>query len=499
MKARRLTGKEREFLTLVSNTAFANPFSDRRAERYLKISGLSARSDGKARFRAVSRKVHEFLVDLQKAGRHKIDAFSGSDRLILANTHLFDVFHQSLVKLDQIIEKQIATMDATCSVPFAKTVLEALASRGFSTKEAARYFAMFYQLRRAYHFIDCALVGRSQSMKQLRLSLWNNTFTHDMHLYEQHLWNRMEDFSTLLLGETGTGKGAAATAIGRSGFIPFNEKRQSFDESFMRSFTAINLSQFPETLIESELFGHRKGAFTGAVEAHEGVFARCSPHGAIFLDEIGDVSVPVQIKLLQVIQDRVFSPVGSHERKTFRGRVIAASNKSIEKLRTEGLFRDDFFYRLCSDVIVVPPLRERIREDSGELDDLIGLTVGRIVGGSPADKLQELTAMVRSVIERDLVPEYPWPGNVRELEQCVRRILLTHSYLGDYTSAAADFKAAIIENIDAGKYSAQGLLTDYCRLLYERYGTYEEVARRTSLDRRTVKKYLTSDSRESSA
>ena len=117
----------------------------------------------------------------------------------------------------------------------------------------------------------------------------------------------------MLLGETGTGKGTAAAAIGRSGYIPFDERQGRFAESFMRGFIALNLSQFPETLIESELFGHRKGAFTGAVEAHQGVLARCSPYGAIFLDEIGDVPVPVQIKLLQVLQERTFCPVGSHE------------------------------------------------------------------------------------------------------------------------------------------------------------------------------------------
>ncbi len=134
-------------------------------------------------------------------------------------------------------------------------------------------------------------------MRNLRLHLWNNVFTHDIRWYEQYLWNRMEDFSTLLLGETGTGKGTAAAAIGRSGFIPYDEKKGCFTESFTRNFIAINLSQFAESLIESELFGHKKGAFTGAVEHHDGVFTRCTPYGSIFLDEVGDISVPIQVKL----------------------------------------------------------------------------------------------------------------------------------------------------------------------------------------------------------
>src|SRR5205085_1538803 len=172
--------------------------------------------------------------------------------------------------------------------------------------------------------------------------LWQNVFTQEVHLYEHYLWDRMEDFSTLLLGETGTGKGAAAAAIGRSGYIPFGRNQGRFAESFMRSFIALNLSQFPESLIESELFGHRKGAFTGAVEAHEGLLARCSAHGAIFLDEIGEVSAPIQIKLLQVLQERSFCPVGSHETVKFRGRVVAATNRPLETPDGRKVFRDDF-------------------------------------------------------------------------------------------------------------------------------------------------------------
>ncbi|MBI4603507.1 MAG: sigma 54-interacting transcriptional regulator [Planctomycetes bacterium] len=258
--------------------------------------------------------------------------------------------------------------------------------------------------------------------------------------------DRMEEFSTLLLGETGTGKGTAAAAIGRSGFIPFDERKGRFAESFAGAFVAINLSQFPEGLIESELFGHRKGAFTGAVEDHEGVLTLSSPHGAIFLDEIGEVSAPVQIKLLQVLQDRVFSPVGSHETRRFQGRVVAATNATLEELRRRGTFRDDFFYRLCSDTITVPPLRQRLAEDPGELDELVAHVLRRVTGTESA----EVAGRVREAMEGCLPARYPWPGNVRELEQCIRSVLLTGRYDPDLRAAAPDLRSALLKDMDAG-------------------------------------------------
>jgi transcriptional regulator with PAS, ATPase and Fis domain len=297
----------------------------------------------------------------------------------------------------------------------------------------------------------------------------------------------MEDFSTLLLGETGTGKGTAAAAIGRSGFIPFDEKKGCFAESFTRNFIAINLSQFAESLIESELFGHKKGAFTGAVEHHEGVFTRCTPHGSIFLDEIGDISVPIQVKLLQVLQDRTFVPVGSHQQLRFSGRVIAATNQPLDELRRKGQFREDLFYRLCSDVIVVPSLRQRLREDPEELVGMIAHVLKRIVG----EDSTELVEMVREVIENDLGPGYSWLGNVRELEQAVRRILLTRRISPDSgKDLYRDCTPCLLSPTENGTMNAQELLEKYCLLLYERFGTYEEVSRRIRLDRRTVKKYI---------
>jgi transcriptional regulator with GAF, ATPase, and Fis domain len=254
----------------------------------------------------------------------------------------------------------------------------------------------------------------------------------------------------------------------------------------MQSFRSLNLSQFPESLLESELFGHRKGAFTGAVESHEGALARCSPHGAVFLDEIGDASVPVQIKLLRVLQERAFSPVGSHEEKRFHGRVIAATNKPLVALRGDGLFRDDFFYRLSSDIVEMPTLRQRIRETPDELDALLRVVMARLVGA----EAPELAALVRAVIVHDLEPDYPWPGNVRELEQCARRALLTRAYTGDRRADTPGRLDRLVAALDAGACDMRQLTASYCALLYERHGTYEDVSRRTGLDRRTAKKYV---------
>ncbi|MBW2178423.1 MAG: sigma-54-dependent Fis family transcriptional regulator, partial [Deltaproteobacteria bacterium] len=292
---------------------------------------------------------------------------------------------------------------------------------------------------------------------------------------------------TLFLGETGTGKGLAAMALGCSGFIPFNEKKKSFLESFTRSFVSINLSQYPDTLIESELFGHKKGAFTGAVKDHIGVFGRCSPYGAILLDEIGEVKSHLQIKLLQVLQERVFLPVGSHKKSRFQGRVIAATNRPIQTLRSKKGFRDDFYYRLSSDIITVPPLKTRIQENPDELQDLLSFTIDKIIGApSP-----EIVDMVNKVIDTRLGPDYAWPGNVRELEQCVRRIILSRHYAGDAVSPETnDLAGRLKRGIETGDMDAQRLLGGYCAMLYQRFGTFEEVARRTNLDRRTVKKYI---------
>jgi DNA-binding NtrC family response regulator len=480
--------EEKEFFLALKETAFINPFSPKRQELNRKIVGTTETKNlsGDKLLRKMINSASERIKQIESEKRADLRFYTGEEREMMRVALLFDTYYRFIDNFEALIKEQSKVGDDPCHVPFANEVLKLLKQRGFNTEQSLHYFAFFYQLKRAVFFIDQSLIGRSPSMEELRCHLWNNIFTYNTQWYEDFLWNRMEDFSTFILGETGTGKGTAAAAIGRSGYIPFDGKKGCFSESFTSNFISINLSQFSESIIESELFGHKKGAFTGAVENHQGVFARCKPHGAIFLDEIGEISIPVQIKLLKVIQERTFQVVGGHQNIRFHGRVIAATNKPLDELRKQGNFRDDFFYRLCSDVISVPTLRQQIKEVPDTLKILLNHTLNLITETSTPD----LQKSILSVLEKELPGDYSWPGNVRELEQAIRRILLTNSYTGDSCNTPTGLQDRLHHGINEGTLNAQEILSAYCTLLYQRCGTYEEVARRTKLDRRTVKKHV---------
>lgn len=484
----RLTSKEKKYFILLNKAITSNPFNEDRDDVLAQILSRQrgSRKDQKYMLGDIFLELNQKIRELDRRGLKRIQDFSEENRQLLERAFLFNVYHSFIPDFDNLIEMQQGSGATPAAVSFAEKTLTLLESRGFSLDQNLHYFALFYQLRRAFYFINHALVGDSPSMKNLRLALWNNVFTFDIFTYDQVLWDRMEDFATILEGETGTGKGSAAAAIGRSAFIPFDRKKGQFADNFTETFIAINLSQFPESLIESELFGHRKGAFTGAVEDHKGLFERCSKHGALFLDEIGDISISTQIKLLQIIQERTFTPVGSHSQKRFAGRVIAATNRSIIELRRQKKFRDDFYYRLCSDIITVPTLRQRIEEMPSELDQMVSLLVSRMTGQEKPD----MTDMILETLKQDLPKDYQWPGNVRELEQAVRSIILKKHYYGDTIVTDVDLENTFVQKIYGGTLEAKELLSQYCRLLYKRYETYEEVARHTKLDPRTVKKYL---------
>jgi DNA-binding NtrC family response regulator len=210
----------------------------------------------------------------------------------------------------------------------------------------------------------------------------------------------MTDSTVLITGESGTGKELVARAI------HFNSKRAD------KMFVTVNCGAIPEDLLESELFGHVRGAFTNAVANREGRFS-VAHEGTIFLDEIGDMSSSLQVKLLRVLQDRTFEPVGSSKTQSVDVRVIAATNQNLEDAIAARLFREDLYYRLNVIPIVVPPLRER-RDDI----PLLAQHFLDIANEGRGDKEVEFSD---EIIAR--LTGFNWPGNVRELENLVERLV----------------------------------------------------------------------------
>jgi len=227
--------------------------------------------------------------------------------------------------------------------------------------------------------------------------------------------------TVLLSGETGTGKGILAK------LIHCHSNRKDVQ------FISVHCGAIPDTLLESELFGHEKGAFTGAVRRKLGKF-ELAHGGTIFLDEVGTVSPSAQIKLLQVLQDRTFERVGGEETLEADVRIIAASNVDLKRLVEDGLFRQDLYYRLNVFPIALPPLRERT-EDIPQLVEVFLKKLNRF-------NQKDIHYVHPQVM--DAFRRYPWPGNIRELENLVERayILETSSMLTPESFPAELFATA---------------------------------------------------------
>jgi transcriptional regulator with AAA-type ATPase domain len=347
-------------------------------------------------------------------------------------------------------------------------------------------FAWFFQLRRAFHHVFHSLYGSSAPLARLRAQIWQSIFTQDMRRFRRGLYSRFGDFTTLITGPSGTGKELVARAIGLSRFIPFDPRRATFVEDFRDSFIPLNLSALSPTLVESELFGHRKGSFTGATQDRKGWLETCPPLGSVFLDEIGEISPELQVKLLRVLETRTFQRIGDTEDRRFEGKLIAATNRNPEEEMQAGRMRPDFYYRICSDLIETPSLRQQLSASPEDLESLVQLVVADLVTDQD---LESVTTEVVSWIGSNLGPDYPWPGNFRELEQCVRNVLIRGSYHPAASSAPVGETplTELASEIEEMRLDAEGLLRRYITFVYFRSGSYVEAARRLGLDRRTVK------------
>jgi transcriptional regulator with GAF, ATPase, and Fis domain len=232
-----------------------------------------------------------------------------------------------------------------------------------------------------------AILGRSAAVRRLREEIEHAAPT---------------DVSVLILGETGTGKELVARALHQ------RSPRRT------RPFIAVNCGALPEALVESELFGHERGAFTGATERREGRFARADG-GTIFLDEIGELPLPLQVKLLRVLQEGEFEPVGASRTRKVDVRVVAATNRDLTRAVERGEFRGDLYFRLNVFPIHVPPLRKR-GNDVVLLADVFAQRAARRFGRAVSRVSPLAAVQLRS---------HDWPGNVRELQNVIERAVVT--------------------------------------------------------------------------
>lgn len=237
--------------------------------------------------------------------------------------------------------------------------------------------------------IDTEFVGNSQQMREVFQLIYKLSKV---------------DTTVLIRGENGTGKELVAKAI----------HHNSLQKS--GHFIAVNCGAIPENLIESEFFGHEKGAFTGATERKIGKF-QAANNGTLFLDEIGELKIDMQVKLLRAIQDKAFTPVGSIREVKTNVRIIAATNRNLEKMIQEGKFREDLFYRLNVMPIFMPPLRERL----DDLDKLADYFIKKF------NRKQNRNFESVEPGTLALLKKYKWPGNIRELENFVERAFIIES------------------------------------------------------------------------
>jgi DNA-binding NtrC family response regulator len=288
----------------------------------------------------------------------------------------------------------------------------------------------------------------------------------------------------LILGPTGTGKELVARAIARSGYVAFNAKTKRFATADGTTFLAVNLSALSSTLIEAELFGHQRGSFTGALADRRGLLEECASDGVIFLDEIGELDAPVQVKLLRVLQERTFQRIGEAKPRRFAGKIVAATNRNLIIEMNTRRFRGDFFYRLCGDVIATPSLAEQIADRPADLRNLVRFIAERV---ATANMAEELTEEVMAAVSNHLPSGYAWPGNFRELEQCVRNVMVRGIYQAPSQAPARSRADELAHAVRETELSADTLLGRYCALVFHRAGSLREAARRLGTDGRTVK------------
>ncbi|QOY53166.1 sigma-54 interaction domain-containing protein [Candidatus Sulfurimonas baltica] len=331
--------------------------------------------------------IHNDILFLNKSGNKNSETLSYVAVPLIAENSVIGVLGANLTKATQMdFEETVKTLTIVSSL-FAQYISSSMAVE--LEKERLKDLKLYYKMEwdsKVHNFGD--IIGDSKEMQ---------------NMYKVIDRIAGSDVTILVRGETGTGKELVASAI--------HKRSKRVEEPFIK----LNCAAITDTLLESELFGHEKGAFTDAKETRKGRF-ELADGGTLFLDEIGDISASAQVKLLRVLQEREFERVGGSKTIHVNVRLVAATNRDLEQMVKDGEFREDLYYRLNVIPIDLPPLRKR--------GDDIKLLVNFFLQRSMQNHKKNVVITDEAMAQ---LMAYPWPGNVRELENTIERIVLMGS------------------------------------------------------------------------
>ncbi|MCL2648387.1 MAG: sigma-54 factor interaction domain-containing protein [Phycisphaerales bacterium] len=506
-----MTPSQRRFAAAISHLTYTNPFLPERIEAEREALGPDFSQESSPAWSRTSTlerpnvlrletKIESLAADLLPlfAGKRNEKSASSKDRHLYADLILYLLYYRTWKLFDPHFRTAPAELPAHIGAAYKQFLADYHhffpMSELMPPETPEHLFSCFFQIRRAFYFIFQEIIGSSKPIVALRAAVWQSIFTCDLAAYRTTFFDKLHDIPTLITGPSGTGKELVARAIALSRYIPFVPQKQAFLDDARGLFFPLNLSALAPTLIESELFGHRKGAFTGALEDRPGYLELCPARGSVFLDEIGELDPVIQVKLLRVLQSRTYQRIGDSAARTFPGKLIAATNRDLPTEMRHLKFRPDLYYRLCADLIATPSLAEQLAEShdpEAELTSMVHFIAAKVVGGGIGDEespaAESLTQTTMTFI-REHLEGYEWPGNFRELEQCVRNILIRKHYQPAKTQETErdSLEGTLVE---CG-LSAQELLRRYARVVYKRNGSYLKTARHLKVDRRTVKSYV---------
>lgn len=415
---------------------------------------------------------------------------------------LWDQLSPRLQKLIDDDEIEVAFYDH-----FVERHRSLLGYPGLTAPEPAHLLALFYQAQRAWYFASSKIRGGSPSARAARAAVWRANMGVDISAYADGLHRRMDEIPVLITGETGTGKELAAECVGWSRYLPFDPATRRFAMKYAAGFHVRNLCEVPRELVESALFGHKRGSFTGADTDATGCFALPKQYGSLFLDEIGELPEHVQVKLLRPLQSREYVPVGETRPRKILGRHLFATHRDLDALCREGRFRPDLHERMNGVSIHMPPLRQMIAEAPEEMRYYVRWFVAAKI--DDPERVEKWTERVVNAIAAKRIGD-PWSRNLRELKNYTERYLLTDGRMstpeervrvsmpvaeekrapeghGAPESACLPSSGILGPRAKAGEITVEELTRAYVTRVHVLTGqNRSETARRTGLNWRTV-------------